>query len=122
MRKSYVVLPLDGGQRQLLPFFFRFQMGILHILDDESSFPKATDQSFLEKCHYNHGTNALYQRPKQFAHCFSVVHYAGDVSYTVTGFLDKNRDTLRADVIELFIGSGLTVNFLRSTKIMHLHT
>ncbi|GAU92977.1 hypothetical protein RvY_04984-2 [Ramazzottius varieornatus] len=84
-------------------------MGILHILDDESSFPKATDQSFLEKCHYNHGTNALYQRPKQFAHSFSVVHYAGDVSYTVTGFLDKNRDTLRADVIELFIGSGLTI-------------
>ncbi|OQV25063.1 Unconventional myosin-XV [Hypsibius exemplaris] len=82
-------------------------VGILHILDDESSFPKATDGSFLEKCHYNHGTNSLYQRPKTLQSSFAVRHYAGQVSYNVNGFLDKNRDTLRADVIELFIGSGV---------------
>jgi myosin-15 len=29
-------------------------VGVFHLLDDESNFPKATDLSYLEKCHYNH--------------------------------------------------------------------
>lgn len=33
-------------------------------------------------------------------------HYAGDVGYTVVGFLDKNRDTLQPEVIELLQESG----------------
>ena len=37
-------------------------VGIFHLLDDESNFPKATDLSFLEKCHYNHALNELYSR------------------------------------------------------------
>ena len=37
-------------------------VGILHLLDDESNFPKASDLSFLEKCHYNHALNELYSR------------------------------------------------------------
>lgn len=40
----------------------RKPVGILHLLDDESNFPKATDHSFLEKCHYNHALNELYSR------------------------------------------------------------
>lgn len=39
-------------------------VGILHLLDDESNFPKATDASFLEKCHYNHALDELYSRPR----------------------------------------------------------
>ncbi|XP_050548367.1 myosin-I heavy chain-like, partial [Daktulosphaira vitifoliae] len=39
-------------------------VGILHLLDDESNFPRATDLSFLEKCHYNHALNELYSRPR----------------------------------------------------------
>lgn len=39
-------------------------VGILHLLDDESNFPKATDVSFLEKCHYNHALDELYSRPR----------------------------------------------------------
>lgn len=39
-------------------------VGILHLLDDESNFPKASDSSFLEKCHYNHALNEHYCRPR----------------------------------------------------------
>lgn len=39
-------------------------LGILHLLDDESNFPKASDSSFLEKCHYNHALNESYCRPR----------------------------------------------------------
>lgn len=39
-------------------------VGILHLLDDESNFPRASDSSFLEKCHYNHALNEHYCRPR----------------------------------------------------------
>ena len=79
--------------------------GIVHILDDESSFPKATDRSFLEKCHYTHESNPLYSKPRLAGNEFCVRHYAGKVAYSVSGFLDKNRDTLRSDVMEMMIKS-----------------
>ncbi|RZF46223.1 hypothetical protein LSTR_LSTR010885 [Laodelphax striatellus] len=82
-------------------------VGILHLLDDESNFPRATDLSFLEKCHYNHALNELYSRPRLNGPEFGIRHYAGPVWYNVEGFLDKNRDTLRPDVVELLISSSL---------------
>ncbi|CAA9999584.1 unnamed protein product, partial [Nesidiocoris tenuis] len=82
-------------------------VGILHLLDDESNFPRATDFSFLEKCHYNHALNELYSRPRLNGPEFGVRHFAGQVWYNVEGFLDKNRDTLRTDVVDLLISSSI---------------
>ncbi|XP_052850259.1 LOW QUALITY PROTEIN: unconventional myosin-XV [Drosophila gunungcola] len=82
-------------------------VGICHLLDDESNFPRATDLSFLEKCHYNHALSELYARPRIGAQEFGVTHYAGQVWYCVDGFLDKNRDALRGDVLELLASSRL---------------
>ncbi|XP_036676948.2 unconventional myosin-XV isoform X5 [Drosophila suzukii] len=84
-------------------------VGICHLLDDESNFPRATDLSFLEKCHYNHALSELYARPRIGAQEFGVTHYAGQVWYCVDGFLDKNRDALRGDVLELLASSRLNL-------------
>ncbi|XP_065335143.1 unconventional myosin-XV isoform X4 [Cloeon dipterum] len=103
-------------------------VGILHLLDDESNFPKATDISFLEKCHYNHALNELYSRPRMSSMEFGIRHYAGQVWYNVEGFLDKNRDTLRQDVVELLIGSKIPMvskmfqslrNYQETTKTLN---
>ncbi|XP_055923288.1 unconventional myosin-XV [Eupeodes corollae] len=82
-------------------------VGVFHLLDDESNFPRASDMSFLEKCHYNHALNELYSRPRIGAQEFGITHYAGQVWYCVDGFLDKNRDALRGDVLELLASSKL---------------
>ncbi|XP_055693638.1 unconventional myosin-XV isoform X1 [Lutzomyia longipalpis] len=80
-------------------------VGIFHLLDDESNFPRATDLSFLEKCHYNHALSELYSRPRIGAQEFGVTHYAGQVWYCVEGFLEKNRDALAMELLEL-LGSS----------------
>ncbi|XP_066496960.1 unconventional myosin-XV [Tiliqua scincoides] len=79
--------------------------GILRILDDQSSFPQATDHTFLQKCHYHHGSNPLYSKPKMPLPEFSIKHYAGKVTYQVHKFLDKNYDQVRQDVLDLFVNS-----------------
>uniref|UniRef100_A0A673IR59 Unconventional myosin-XV-like n=1 Tax=Sinocyclocheilus rhinocerous TaxID=307959 RepID=A0A673IR59_9TELE len=79
--------------------------GILRILDDQSGFPQATDHTFLQKCHYHHGNNPLYSKPKMPLPEFTIKHYAGKVTYQVHKCLDKNYDQVRQDVLDLFIQS-----------------
>uniref|UniRef100_A0A8C1Z402 Myosin XVAb n=1 Tax=Cyprinus carpio TaxID=7962 RepID=A0A8C1Z402_CYPCA len=79
--------------------------GILRILDDQSCFPQATDNTFLQKCHYHHGNNPLYSKPKMPLPEFTVYHYAGRVTYQVHKFLDKNYDQVRQEVLDLFMQS-----------------
>ncbi|KAJ8363986.1 hypothetical protein SKAU_G00128170 [Synaphobranchus kaupii] len=63
---------------------------------------QATDHTFLQKCHYHHGSNPLYAKPKMPLPEFTIKHYAGKVTYQVHKFLDKNYDLLRQDVLDLF--------------------
>lgn len=69
--------------------------GIFALLDEECSLGKGTDESFLEKLSVAHQGNPFFQRKMLQKSSFTVIHYAGDVSYEVSGFLDKNRDTIK---------------------------
>ncbi|XP_024080486.1 myosin heavy chain, muscle isoform X31 [Cimex lectularius] len=83
-------------------------MGILSILEEESMFPKATDKTFEDKLNTNHlGKSPNFQKPKppkpgcQAAH-FAIGHYAGVVSYNITGWLEKNKDPLNDTVVDQY--------------------
>ncbi|XP_064213611.1 myosin heavy chain, muscle isoform X13 [Tribolium castaneum] len=83
-------------------------MGILSILEEESMFPKATDKTFEEKLNTNHlGKSPNFLKPKppkpgqQAAH-FAIGHYAGNVPYNITGWLEKNKDPLNDTVVDLY--------------------
>ncbi|CAJ1080502.1 myosin heavy chain%2C fast skeletal muscle-like [Xyrichtys novacula] len=87
-------------------------MGIFSILEEECMFPKASDTTFKNKLYDQHlGKSSNFQKPKPVkgkaeAH-FSLVHYAGTVDYSITGWLDKNKDPLNETVVQLYQKSSL---------------
>ncbi|KAG7174231.1 Myosin-7-like, partial [Homarus americanus] len=67
----------------------------------------ATDKSFQEKLNANHlGKSPVFIKPKppkagQPDSHFAIVHYAGTVSYNLSGWLEKNKDPLNDTVVDL---------------------
>merc|ERR1712212_1383298 len=74
-------------------------------MGEESNFPKATDKSFGDKIKAQHlGKSANMAKAKSStdpnAH-FAIIHYAGTVSYNVTGWLEKNKDPVNDTVVDV---------------------
>merc|ERR1712214_124122 len=83
---------------------FEKPMGIWAIFEEESLFPKATDKSFEDKLKASLGKLPCFAKAKSTtdknAH-FACVHYAGTVSYNVTGWLEKNKDPVNDTVVDI---------------------
>lgn len=78
------------------------QLNIMALIDEESKFPKGTDQTMLAKLHKTHGSHRNYLKPKSDINTsFGLNHFAGIVFYDTRGFLEKNRDTFNADLLQL---------------------
>ncbi|XP_030624792.1 myosin-IIIa [Chanos chanos] len=90
--------------RPLLDLFLQKPMGMLSLLDEESRFPQATDQTLVEKFEDNLKSKNFW-RPKRVDLGFGIHHYAGKVIYNASGFLAKNRDALPADIVLLLRSS-----------------
>ncbi|XP_076621105.1 myosin-IIIb isoform X2 [Colletes latitarsis] len=97
-------IPVDlvefSDNRPVLDMLLSKPMGLLALLDEESRFPRATNKSLIEKFHSNIKSK-FYVRPKSDAVCFAVHHFAGRVVYQAEGFLEKNRNFLPPEVIQL---------------------
>ncbi|XP_027151640.1 myosin-1-like [Coffea eugenioides] len=82
-----------------LNLFEKKPLGLLSLLDEESTFPNGTDMTFANKLKQHLKANSCFRGERDNA--FSVCHYAGEVTYDTTGFLEKNRDLLHLDSIQL---------------------
>jgi len=106
MREGIVWVTCDFGMDLAACIeLFEKPMGILPILEEETIYPKASDATFeakLKAQHLGKHNNFAKAQSKtdKDAH-FAVVHYAGTVSYNVTGWLDKNRDPINDTVVDL---------------------
>jgi myosin protein heavy chain len=85
-------------------------IGILAVLDEECIMPKASDRTFTEKVQQywdtprgsspRHPGSAKYA-PNKTHEGFVIKHYAGDVEYKTSGWLEKNKDPINDAVAKL---------------------
>eukprot|EP00066_Takifugu_rubripes_P023634 XP_011612900.1 PREDICTED: unconventional myosin-VIIb-like [Takifugu rubripes] len=77
-------------------------LNMLALIDEESNFPKGTDTTMLQKINQAHRDGSIYIPPKNsYETQFGILHFAGIVHYDSKGFLEKNRDSLSSDLIQL---------------------
>uniref|UniRef100_A0A8D2Q997 Myosin IXA n=1 Tax=Varanus komodoensis TaxID=61221 RepID=A0A8D2Q997_VARKO len=79
--------------------------GLLHLLDEESNFPQATNQTLLDKFKRQHEGNLYIEFPTVMEPAFIIKHYAGKVKYGVKDFREKNTDHMRPDIVALLRSS-----------------
>ncbi|KAH1174526.1 hypothetical protein KIL84_008517 [Mauremys mutica] len=82
------------------------KLGILDLLNEECKMPKGSDASWAQKLYDKHLHNSPhFQKPKMSTEAFIVRHFAGKVEYQCSGFLEKNQDTVHAELIGLLRAS-----------------
>lgn len=82
-------------------------VNIFSLVDEESKFPKGTDATLLMKLNITHGTKTIYRKPKyDNVAAFGIQHFAGTVYYKISGFLEKNRDSISLDLRKLAANSS----------------
>merc|ERR1711963_1105418 len=109
-QEEYVAEGIDwamvdfGMDLQACIIMFEKPMGVWAILEEESLFPKSSDKTFEDKLKSQLlGKAPPFAKPQsktdKNAH-FAIIHYAGTVSYNVTGWLEKNKDPVNDTVVD----------------------
>uniref|UniRef100_A0A3B5XZG3 Myosin motor domain-containing protein n=1 Tax=Triticum aestivum TaxID=4565 RepID=A0A3B5XZG3_WHEAT len=99
-----------------LNLFEKKPLGLLSLLDEESTFPNATDLTFANKLKQHLDTNSCFRGERGKA--FTVRHYAGEVAYDTSGFLEKNRDLLHMDSIQFLAKCKLSIPQTFASKML----
>ncbi|KAJ1613731.1 unconventional myosin [Cryptosporidium canis] len=75
---------------------------ILSAMEDQCLVPNGSDEKFLSAAYTNLKSNPCLKPAKIGGDVnFIVTHTIGDIQYCATGFLFKNKDVLRAELVEV---------------------
>ncbi|XP_070688977.1 unconventional myosin-Va [Pempheris klunzingeri] len=84
------------------------QLGLFDLLDEECRMPKGSDERWVQKLYDQHLTSKPhphFRKPRMSSSAFIVLHFADMVQYECDGFLDKNRDTVFEELINILRAS-----------------
>ncbi|XP_067139175.1 unconventional myosin-Va-like isoform X3 [Centruroides vittatus] len=81
------------------------KLGILDLLDEECKMPKGTDQTWCQKLYDCCKKWKHFDKPRLSNTAFIIKHFADDVKYECSGFLEKNRDTVMEEHINILTAS-----------------
>lgn len=86
--------------------------GIFNYLDEACIVPQGSDSSFLQTLDEQLSSHPHYSKPndrdsKNIA--FTVKHYAGDVTYKKHGFIEKNKDLVWFDLLQMGESSQMSI-------------
>jgi len=88
------------------------KVGIIAMLNEECVRPKGAEDIFVSKLVSVHKEDPAFSVPRLGANKefqFSIKHYAGSVTYTTHNWLDRNRDSVSDDLMELMQSSANTL-------------
>ncbi|KAL5019880.1 hypothetical protein ScPMuIL_002772 [Solemya velum] len=82
------------------------KLGILDLLDEECKMPKGSDANWCQKLYTKHlGKANHFEKPRMSNMAFVIHHFADHVLYQADGFLEKNRDTVLEDHVNILKAS-----------------
>lgn len=90
------------------------QSGVISLLDEacflvgtvtDRHFLHAMDERYSKHGHYSSRQKEPQDKSMERDLEFRIRHYAGDVTYIVTGFIDKNKDPIYQDFMRLLFNS-----------------
>lgn len=101
---SFIEFP---DNQDVLDLIEKNHEGILSILDEQCRLARCTDSSFARAVYDKCGNHPRFEATKHQKGrlSFSVHHYAGLVEYETDNFLEKNKDELPRETIELLKSS-----------------
>ena len=82
------------------------------------TFKKGSDNSWVQKLYDKCSKCEHFQKPRLSQTAFVVKHFADNVEYESAGFLDKNRDTVNEEQINILRASA---NDLVSELFLEIH-
>ncbi|KAF9882966.1 Myosin type-2 heavy chain 1 [Aspergillus nanangensis] len=99
---------IDFSDNQPCIDLIEAKLGILSLLDEESRLPMGSDEQFVTKLHHNFAADKqkFYKKPRFGKSAFTICHYAVDVTYESDGFIEKNRDTVPDEHMEVLRNSS----------------
>ncbi|XP_067419650.1 unconventional myosin-XVI, partial [Emydura macquarii macquarii] len=119
-----------GNHTEALDFFFQKPSGFLAMLDEESQSTWSVEQNLskrLQSYQETSNTNAVYSStkdgngnvaPKDQSPTFTVMHYAGKVTYEIVGAIEKNKDSLSQNLLFVMKTSeNIVINQLFQSKL-----
>ncbi|KAM9709629.1 unconventional myosin-XVI isoform 1-T1 [Menidia menidia] len=100
-----------SNQPAVLDFFFQKPQGLLCVLDEESQSLRPVEQTLYKRLSTQLDSSPIHglsfttkdgngnPPPKDQGPAFIVSHYAGQISYDLTGSLTKNKDSLPQNLL-----------------------
>ena len=103
--------------QEILNLLEAHPLGIFRLIDESCSL-KSDDRNLLYSLYNKHKGNELLVVPKIITDNFMIKHTASDVLYTATGFVSKNMDEIRPEIMACVNSSSnkLIKNIMKSEQ------
>lgn len=71
--------------------------------------PKGTDSSWADKLYAKCNKSKHFEKPRFGTSAFLIHHFAGLVQYETLGFLEKNRDTVIEEQVDVLRAGSVSI-------------